>query len=646
VVAACGGGAGAPAPFEQSSDLASKLEAATGVKWHALSDAEGLRVLAPEGPVRLGAGTAEEQATEFLRTFGAELGFGPGEATVRARSIETDGVEYLRVEQTLPGSNVPIFDAATTMSFDSGGRVEVILPSFRADASTVATAPAITAAAAETIARKAWVGQCEQSSSDVRATEPALGAVVHGASLRLAYRVEVAGVGVDCPPDRYDVDAGTGAILSARGTQGIRDTAGGVRFARGLDSNDTKSFEVPETLGVRSMVSAHPTVHCSTYGSFGIPIVSTVPGSWDDGKGAAVDAYFHVVEALRFFKEGLGRNGIDGQGLGVRVIVHDNSARNSNGFNACFRGERPPLWPLLKMSGARLAPEIHIGDGGKAWLPLSAAYDVLAHELGHGIIGYSSKLVYAGESGALDEAFADVIGASAKEWSRLPGHPASLTIGEKMMAYATTPPLRNMENPPAAGDPDHTTKMQRCAPGEEPDQQKNDNCYVHSNSGIGNKAFALMVKGGSHYGFAVPTALGWERSRTIWYRAMTQLGSSATFLQAAEAQMNEARRIGPNAFLATACAWIAVGVVPETRIVNARGVCRETIELGKAPATEGCNGIENGYACNASAPYSAYVCKGGSIAGGINCADTSKRCRRASATDPRATVDTNGLVCD
>ena len=648
LAAACSGGEGQPAPFESNAaTLSEKLEAATGVKWHVSAESEGIRALAPEQPVRLGIGAPAEQAAAFFREYGADLHLGASEANVIDRSVEADGVEYLRVQQKLPGSNVPLFDATSTLSFDSTGRVEVILPGFIGDTSGVSTEPSISPATADSRARAEWLKTCEFAPSEVQTSQPVLGAVVDGTSVRLAYRVAVGSPDSDCAADRYDIDAKTGFIISTRGTQGVQDTAGGVRFSLGLDTNDKKSIEVSEVLGVRSMISAAPSVRCSSYGTFGLPISTTTPGSWDDGGGAAVDAYFHTVEALRFFKEGLKRNGIDGAGLGVNVVVHDNSARNSYGLNACFRGERPSVFTSVLLPGAQLAPpSVHIGDGRANLLPFSTAYDIIAHELGHGIIGYSSKLVYEGESGALDESFADVIGVSAREWSRLPGQPSSFLIGEKMMRVGKGG-FRDMDNPTVYQDPDHLSVALRCKAGEAPDAKKNDHCYVHSNSGIGNKAFALMVKGGTHYGYGIPKAIGWEASRTIWYRAMTHLGSRASFLQAAEAQVAEARHFGTTGFLATACAWIAVGVLPASRLGDGKGICQETLELGKSAPTGGCSGIDDGYACNESAPYSAYVCKKGSIAGGLNCADTSKVCRRQSKSDPRASVDPNGrLICD
>lgn len=646
---ACSSGGGEPPPFEGSgATLAGRLEAATGVKWHVAMGASGPQALVPDTPVRLSAGAPDEQASALLAAYGKDLNVGKGGAKFEGRKVDEDGVEYIRLSQTVPGTDIPVFDAETTLSFDAHGRVEAILPSFRGDADGVATTATLDPVAAREIAKKEWGKTCEATGKEIVGTEPVLGAAMQPAGLRLAYRVQVGGIESDCAPAQYDIDAATGAVVSTSGAQGVEDVAGGVRFARGLDPNDKKTLQVSGALGVKVMTSpslpSEPHVTCSAFGGLGLALTSASPGQWDDGKGAAVDGYFHTMEALRFFREGLGQNGLDGAGLGVRVIVHDNSERNSYGANACFEKSGVHFSPALRVLGAPvMLAQVHIGDGGGDWLPLSAGYDVLAHELGHGLIAYSSKLVYEGESGALNESFADVIGVSAKEWSRLPGHPANLIVGERFM-WNGKGGLRDMENPTAFGHPDHMSKLRRCSVGEAASVRKNDNCYVHSNSGVGNRAFALMVKGGSHFGYGIPKATSWEAARKIWLRAMTHLPSDATYLQAAEAQVVESRRFGKDAFLATACAWIAVGALPPERIASAKQVCQETLELGKPI---GCTGIEDGYVCHESAPYSAYVCRGGAIASGIYCKDSKQRCRPRSATDPRATVDANGqLVCD
>ena len=51
------------------------------------------------------------------------------------------------------------------------------------------------------------------------------------------------------------------------------------------------------------------------------------------------------------------------------------------------------------------------GDGGQIFKPLPYGLDVIGHEFTHGVIDSSSALVYEGQSGALNESYADVFGA-------------------------------------------------------------------------------------------------------------------------------------------------------------------------------------------------------------------------------------------
>jgi hypothetical protein len=431
---ACSGGTEGPSPLEVGAqDLAARLEAATGVQWQVGVGAKGAEALVPRAPVRLSPGSADEQAKAFVRAYGKDLHLGSAGVTVEPRAATADGVDYVRLAQTLPGTEIVVFDAVTTMSFDAEGRVEAILPSFSEGTEGLGTTPTLSAAAAQEVAKQVWSKTCEGPVKEVVASEPVLGAATNQGGLRLAYRLQVGGLETDCAAAQFDIDAATGSVLAVSGTRGAEDVAGGVRFARGLDPNDKKKLIVTGALGLNTMVSPSvPIVTCSSYGGLGVALTSSSPGQWDDGKGAAVDGYFYAMESLRFFREGLGRNGLDDRGLGVRIVVHDNSAANDFGRNACFRNTGKGLFlPLGFLGGSVVLPEVHIGDGSADRLPYSAGYDLLAHELGHGIVAYSSKLLYQGESGAIDESFADVVGVSAREWSRLPGQPASLRLGEK-----------------------------------------------------------------------------------------------------------------------------------------------------------------------------------------------------------------------
>ena len=52
--------------------------------------------------------------------------------------------------------------------------------------------------------------------------------------------------------------------------------------------------------------------------------------------------------------------------------------------------------------------------GGQSWDYLSGALDIVAHELTHGVTEYTSDLIYRNESGALNEAFSDMMGTSVE----------------------------------------------------------------------------------------------------------------------------------------------------------------------------------------------------------------------------------------
>ena len=51
------------------------------------------------------------------------------------------------------------------------------------------------------------------------------------------------------------------------------------------------------------------------------------------------------------------------------------------------------------------------------------ALDIVAHEVTHGVISSSADLLYYNQSGALNEAFADIFGESAEAFANGSGQP-------------------------------------------------------------------------------------------------------------------------------------------------------------------------------------------------------------------------------
>ncbi|MCZ7630505.1 MAG: peptidase M4 family protein [Microthrixaceae bacterium] len=69
--------------------------------------------------------------------------------------------------------------------------------------------------------------------------------------------------------------------------------------------------------------------------------------------------------------------------------------------------------------------------------------------------------------------------------------------------------IRDMDNPPAFGDPDRMTSANYVT-------TDLDNGGVHSNSGVNNKAATLLVDGGTFNGKVV-SPLGINKAAAIYY---------------------------------------------------------------------------------------------------------------------------------
>ncbi|WP_433272122.1 M4 family metallopeptidase [Actinosynnema sp. CS-041913] len=110
------------------------------------------------------------------------------------------------------------------------------------------------------------------------------------------------------------------------------------------------------------------------------------------GESGGVDAHWAAGQVYEFYRQRLGRDGIDGKG-GHSVSVAGVTNRGRPFLNA--------FWDGAKMVYGW-------ADGER--LPLSADLDVVGHEMTHGITEHTAGLVYLGQSGALNEALSDYLG--------------------------------------------------------------------------------------------------------------------------------------------------------------------------------------------------------------------------------------------
>lgn len=182
---------------------------------------------------------------------------------------------------------------------------------------------------------------------------------------------------------------------------------------------------------------------------------------WSTPEGG-LDAHWGAEMTYDYFFNVHSRNSIDGNGFVLNSYV----SFNNNFSNAFWDGSR-----------------MTYGDGSGNNTPY-AALDVAGHEITHGLTSNTANLVYQDESGALNESFSDIFGISIEFVAR-PAQ-ANWELGEDLGS-----PIRNMQNPNAEGDPDTYFGTNWAQLGGA------DNGGVHSNSGVQNFWYYLLVNGGS-----------------------------------------------------------------------------------------------------------------------------------------------------
>ena len=154
-----------------------------------------------------------------------------------------------------------------------------------------------------------------------------------------------------------------------------------------------------------------------------------------------------------------------------------------------------------------------------------ATQDIIGHELAHQHIEAVSGLFGYMQSGALAEHFADVFGEAIDQFAPTAGDLDAPTTGNVLghttlgkgyrwyIGESATAALRNMQDPSVYGDPKSLgdTADYQCSPTV-------DNGGIHSNNGIPNRAFQMLVDGNT-----VPavTAIGMTKALAIESRTLS-----------------------------------------------------------------------------------------------------------------------------
>lgn len=202
------------------------------------------------------------------------------------------------------------------------------------------------------------------------------------------------------------------------------------------------------------------------------------------------------------------------------------------------------LHNVPKLDNAFFTGTFMVYGNGKKYFFAMGTLDTAGHELGHGVVQEFGPLVYQGESGALNESYADICGAcfeffmyeknpqlaGKSDW--LQGEDSGNEIavmGNMMDPHQSNPPQpAAYQNDPYWGDPN----------------SRDDDGYVHGNSGLGNYIFYLVAT--NVFGASLPVAPNpWAPTWNLWLEVLKILRPRSRYTQFRDVLLQAASRFNP-----------------------------------------------------------------------------------------------------
>ncbi|HJZ74043.1 MAG TPA: M4 family metallopeptidase [Vicinamibacterales bacterium] len=309
---------------------------------------------------------------------------------------------------------------------------------------------------------------------------------------------------------------------------------------------------------------------------------SDIDDRWNDP--IAVDAQAQIGLTYDYYYKRFGRRGLDNRDRPITALINAVTAQGALSLSlndlgqfavqAFWCGSCGPNQTGLMYFGNGIPPQNVFTSAvpdlsGQTVGPLAGSLDVIAHELTHGVISSTPGLLNSGEPGALDEAFADMMGTSVEFFYQPRGdglRQADYLMGEDSFRGVTTTRngIRSLQNPQAytqggAPSPDHYLRRYTGS---------GDSGGRHINAGIPGNAFYLAIEGGTNRTSGLSTQgvgpSNREQIEKVFYRAFTfLLPQNASFSTARAATIQAARDLyGPGSApeRAVTQAWTAVGV--------------------------------------------------------------------------------------
>ncbi|WP_297959878.1 M4 family metallopeptidase [uncultured Ruminococcus sp.] len=168
-----------------------------------------------------------------------------------------------------------------------------------------------------------------------------------------------------------------------------------------------------------------------------------------------VTAYYNMKRVYDYYLNVLGRKGADDRGKKICLVMNYHEYWNE--VNACFRSDISEHTQLC------------FGPNGD----IERCVDVVGHEFTHAVVDATCKLKYENQSGAINEAYADILGEFAQDGT-LDSHGENKSSGGK----------RYFNNGTTMSDYHYL--------GENETLEDHDQGYVHENSAIISHAAFLI----------------------------------------------------------------------------------------------------------------------------------------------------------
>lgn len=425
------------------------------VSLHRATGVPGFIRFPQQQPMLLGGASIRDKADSFLATHGRLFGeYAVEELQVESTAEDLMGHEHMTYQQVHDG--VPVYGALMRFHFDPLQRLQAVNGVYIDDIK-VSAVPALSSMDAATIALSEYPGaNLEVHKNALCFYRSGLAQGVEGPSY-LVYEVEVTNH-ADVREFLF-IDAHLGDIVD--------------RFSGIHGGLNRKVYEGSISPG--NLVWEEG---------------DDFPGSldiWQQNEVVATEHSYH------FFFQAFGFDGFDNAGSDMITINNapincPNASWNGSTTNYCTG---------------------------------TATDDVVAHEWGHAYTEYTSGLIYAWQAGALNESYSDIWGETIDLLNGYEDGDESLAIrtgcsssdrwrmGEDASAFGGA--IRDMWSPTCNSDPGKVSDPQyHCS--------ASDAGGVHSNSGVNNHAYALLVDGGSYNGYTI-NGIGFTKAAHIFWRA-------------------------------------------------------------------------------------------------------------------------------